>query len=221
MSLCRLYWIKLPEYTDIFSQGYVGITTQSLDKRFYQHSKNKRSIVGNYINKHCCEIVEVLIGTQEYCAYLENKLRPSKRIGWNIVEGGGKPPIFNGPHCDEVLLKISECSKRSSNSPARIAASERRIGLKRPPHVVEKMRELRLSENPWETPRAIKEVWSIADKIHKVYLETGFGSIRLEQLFKLKKGSLTTIVEKFKKNNWNPATDNDWVLWLNKYKEIL
>ena len=38
----------------------------------------------------------VLIADEDYCLDIENKLRPSDRIGWNIVMGGGKPPSALG-----------------------------------------------------------------------------------------------------------------------------
>ena len=38
----------------------------------------------------------VLIGDDAYCLDVENKLRPSDKIGWNIVAGGGKPPSTLG-----------------------------------------------------------------------------------------------------------------------------
>ena len=28
------------------------------------------------------------MGSEEYCYEIEGKLRPNKRIGWNIAEGG-------------------------------------------------------------------------------------------------------------------------------------
>lgn len=32
-------------------------------------------------------------GTAEYCYEIEEKLRPNDHIGWNIMQGGGKPPL--------------------------------------------------------------------------------------------------------------------------------
>jgi predicted GIY-YIG superfamily endonuclease len=78
---CTLYWIKLPEHTDIFSQGYVGITKQLLSKRFKEHKCGKSSIVSNAIAKYPeCQIVPILVGSREYCLNIEFKLRPTDQL---------------------------------------------------------------------------------------------------------------------------------------------
>jgi hypothetical protein len=38
----------------------------------------------------------VLIADDDYCLNIEKQLRPSDKIGWNIVMGGGKPPSALG-----------------------------------------------------------------------------------------------------------------------------
>lgn len=89
-----LYWIHLPEHTDIFSQGYVGITS-NISSRFSRHkNKHTNPHLSNTIDKYNWEnLIKdiVIISHEEYCLELEKKIRPEKEIGWNIAIGGGKP----------------------------------------------------------------------------------------------------------------------------------
>jgi hypothetical protein len=79
----------------MFAEGYVGVS-ENVEKRWKEHllfTKNQH--LKNAINKYGWDnlIKEVvLIGEEEYCYDLEAKIRPTKKIGWNIAEGGAKPP---------------------------------------------------------------------------------------------------------------------------------
>ena len=33
-----VYWIHLPEHTDMFSEGYIGVT-ENIKRRYYEHLK--------------------------------------------------------------------------------------------------------------------------------------------------------------------------------------
>jgi hypothetical protein len=39
---------------------------------------------------------QILVGDEAYCLDIESKLRPFDKIGWNLVMGGGKPPLAVG-----------------------------------------------------------------------------------------------------------------------------
>ena len=94
-----VYWIHHPNHTDIFNQGYIGIST-NVKKRWDAH-KNKTS---NTHLKHAIDkygwnnLVKevVLIADSSYCLMVELKLRAENAIGWNIVKGGGMPPKTGG-----------------------------------------------------------------------------------------------------------------------------
>lgn len=88
-----IYWIKKKEHTNIFSEGYVGISN-SPERRLIEHSLNE-SIVGNNIRKYRDDIELVVIyhfKNKEDALSKEKELRPRKRIGWNIAVGGQTPP---------------------------------------------------------------------------------------------------------------------------------
>lgn len=107
---CSVYWIRLPEHTNMFSQGYIGISTKDIRVRFSAHkaaSKTGKAILHAAIRKYKEQIIieTILIGSVDYCLSIENSIRPVERIGWNTVSGGGKPPVFKG-HSEESKKKI-------------------------------------------------------------------------------------------------------------------
>jgi group I intron endonuclease len=95
----NVYWIRTQDHTDIFNQGYVGISN-NVEKRWYDHKTyTKNAHLKNAIQKYGWDnlVKEViLIADESYCLDIETKLRPSDKIGWNIVMGGGKPPSSLG-----------------------------------------------------------------------------------------------------------------------------
>lgn len=94
------YWIHLPEHTDIFSQGYVGITKKEVGQRFKEHLSNSKrpdqshklisKALVKYGEKVCIEAI--CISDKDYAKDLEKKLRPQNFIGWNMTIGGMTPP---------------------------------------------------------------------------------------------------------------------------------
>ncbi len=115
-----VYWIRKSEHADIFSQGYIGFSSNSAEHRYKEHIaatkyKNYPTIISSAIKKygHKNLIVEtVCIGGKDYCLAVENKLRPNPNIGWNLEPGGQKPPSMAGKKFpDHAKLKISALHK--------------------------------------------------------------------------------------------------------------
>jgi hypothetical protein len=79
----------------MFSQGYVGVST-NIQSRWHWHSRySDNSHLKAAIKKYGWDnlIKEVVVISEDaYCYNLEEKIRPFKKIGWNIAEGGKKPP---------------------------------------------------------------------------------------------------------------------------------
>jgi hypothetical protein len=101
MTTCSVYWIRTSNHSDIFADGYVGVSKDVSKRWNYGHKgahKNNRHdnvILSNAIAKYGWEnlIKEiVLIADVDYCYDIEKKLRPTELIGWNIAVGGFKPP---------------------------------------------------------------------------------------------------------------------------------
>ena len=104
----EVYWIRAAHHCDVMSEGYVGVSKNANKRWSYGHKwahakgRHENSRLSNAITKHGWEnlIKTVLIVADEtYCYELEQKLRPTEKIGWNLAMGGVKPPIskFRGP----------------------------------------------------------------------------------------------------------------------------
>lgn len=97
--MSSVYWIHHPEHTDMFSQGYIGVS-KDIKKRWYDHAKH----TGNLHLKHAIKkygwdslVKEVILVAEEaYCLMIESQLRTEDKIGWNIIKGGGMPPKTGG-----------------------------------------------------------------------------------------------------------------------------
>lgn len=95
----EVYWIHLPEHTDILTQGYIGLTGKGTHRRFLSHknsSKNPKlshKIISKAFNKYGDRLVvdTLVVCDKDYAKYLENALRPSDFIGWNMNAGGYTP----------------------------------------------------------------------------------------------------------------------------------
>jgi hypothetical protein len=103
--MAEVYWIHLPEHTDMFSEGYIGYTSKTAKERFEDHvctMNNKRDgdthlyRAFRKYGKESLILETICICEEEYGLWLENKLRPIGKIGWNCCEGGGLPPNWTG-----------------------------------------------------------------------------------------------------------------------------
>ena len=117
MSIYSLYWIRNHDHTDINNEGYIGITTRCVQKRFNEHIKSDY-IVGHAIRKYQDNIVVDIIESnlsKDVAMQLENDLRPDKEVGWNICKGGGLPPNQVGvirPYQSERMRGENNIAKR-------------------------------------------------------------------------------------------------------------
>jgi len=95
-----IYWIRLPEHTDMFTQGYIGVS-KNVKTRWARHekdaltNKHENAHLTNAILKYGKNIIKevILIASEEYCYMMEKLLRKEEKIGWNINIGGTKPPV--------------------------------------------------------------------------------------------------------------------------------
>lgn len=209
----------MESHSDFTTEGYIGVTSKEPEERFKQHlaaSKTEQIILSKALRKHGDEVIvtTLLKGSDEYCYLMEEKLRPSERIGWNTVKGGGKPPIKNTPHTEEAKRKISEASKIGNKSEASLAARAMQVGSKRTKASKKLMSEKAQGRLPWETSRCNKAVWLQADKFFEVFSETGMKSKSMEKLLGIKISTLSNLYKKFVKENWNPKADPLWTDWV-------
>ena len=110
-----VYWVKRSGMTDPHKEGYIGVTTKSLEERLSWHAKynKKRSRVRKAIDKYDdIEIVQLHSGSEKICLEIEETYRPVPNVGWNIVKGGGLPPLMN----EKTAKKISQTLKDTKRS---------------------------------------------------------------------------------------------------------
>lgn len=112
-----VYWIKRKTHTDIFTEGYVGISNNPF-KRFnngHKYTKNKR--LKHALSKY--SDIEIVIvhekSSEKECSVLEEQYRPKPNIGWNLNKGGDMPPQHH--RTKEVCKKISNTHKLKNTNP--------------------------------------------------------------------------------------------------------
>ena len=245
MNKCSVYWIHLPEHTDMFSQGYIGITNREVQDRYKQHiymSKiGSEFIVHKAINKYIDKVVisTVLIGSREYCLDVESKLRPNEYIGWNIAAGGGAATVNPGrPTTQESKDKLSVALKNhwEGNDEAKAFISAVHLGRKRSVETRENIskslkgksftedRKLKLSQSrtgatKWTSNRADKALWAKADILYEYFVSNpGVGVDNMSKYFNINKYSLVNI-HKYFRQGWNPKEDSQWQQFKEQYKD--
>jgi len=109
--MAAVYWIRHQDHTDMFTQGYIGVS-QNAETRFEEHRKKSSNPHLKYaINKYgWTNLVKeiVLIAHKSYCLLIETQLRNKIDIGWNVAIGGGNPPDSTG---NKYKLGIPSWSK--------------------------------------------------------------------------------------------------------------
>lgn len=102
----KLYWLRTADMTDPKTQGYIGITKNSIYHRFGQHCHSKRPVGATIreIGEDNIIVSELSRGTQEDMMSLEFSFRPKRYIGWNIQAGGNRSEQFC-PMCNKHLPK--------------------------------------------------------------------------------------------------------------------
>ena len=91
-----LYWIRHDEHTDPSTQGYIGITNNP-KSRFQSHkTSGENKYLQRNINKGATMEILKEFRSRKQALKEEVKYRPDRGIGWNIMEGGGNPPLLKG-----------------------------------------------------------------------------------------------------------------------------
>lgn len=112
----KIYWIKRKDHVDFMLEGYIGYSVD-VHRRYNEHRISK-TLVGNNIRKYenQIEVIVLAVFESEVDALNEEKrLRPKKRIGWNIAIGGQIPP--NNKDNISVREKISNTLKMMGANP--------------------------------------------------------------------------------------------------------
>lgn len=133
-----VYWIHLPEHTNLAIEGYVGIA-KNFEQRMFAHKScaktGKEQTLYKAIRKHGWDnlIKEIiLIADNNYCLEIEKKLRPKERIGWNIACGGGE---ITGANLKGIKQSAEHLANRKKALVGRVSGMK---GKKMPKEAIEK-----------------------------------------------------------------------------------
>lgn len=206
--MASVYWIHLPEHTDITTSGYIGFTSKTVEGRFKKHrqdsfQKNKR----NYTLHHAIrkydeqlQVTTLVEGSEEYCLMIEEKLRPHDSIGWNQMRGGSKPPLRRG-QSEETRRKLSIAHT------GRVHSEERRQNNR------EAQKKLRQNMHPWEFARVDTSVWLLAETLFSEFLsQEPFGNTAVARRHEKTVDSVMKVVSKIK-SGWVPSGDISYQEW--------
>jgi GIY-YIG catalytic domain len=133
----QVYWIRHKNHNDLFTQGYIGVTS-NFKERIRQHFKNSKGgyhtdkSLSQAINKYGKDqiIVEnLLFGDSDYCYQIEKQLRPKAFIGWNMREGGYHTPnpFPKGSKMPKWIVQKANQTKKAKRLAGINAGSDRKV----------------------------------------------------------------------------------------------
>ncbi len=240
--MAEVYWIRLPEHTDMFSQGYIGVTRNPLQRRFNEHIKKAtlghNGLFSRAIRKYKEKLIisTVLIGSEEYCYEVEERLRPSSYIGWNTARGGMRSDweAFQSKSFKrEVWIEKLRQANLGKKMPEDFCNRQSEISKEawQRAEFVERMREIKDERRVVKPPSRLR-FWSKsgksllihrADEIYNIYTENPSIYCReIAEKLGLKGQkyvrSITKLTQKFF-SGWNPHEDIWWQVDFNGLPE--
>jgi len=165
---CYVYWLHLPEHTDIHSQGYIGVSIDP-KQRLWEHKNDAKK--GTHHNKYLERIIDkheliqsiIFSGDIDACYTFEEDLRPTKNIGWNLNKGGDCPPSnkgkkFSQEHCANITKGKLGKKRSPVTEETKLKISQAQTGKKLTAEHKQKVREARLgTTRSIETKKKLSE----------------------------------------------------------------
>lgn len=202
------------------TSGYVGFTSKTVEGRWNQHKHDAKRYPHITFYKALAKygdriiVTTLLEGSDEYCLDIENKLRPTVKIGWNIKVGGDFGSI-GVTASDETKRKLSECRTGEKNHFfGKTHSDEQKASWKcsrgGKPFSEGAMRKsaLKKSAFPWNVAQAKKDVWVVAHKIQNNMAE-GLSGKALASSVGFSVDNIKTVVKKLNAG-WSPLDDIGW-----------
>jgi group I intron endonuclease len=149
----------------MFSQGYVGVSNNTR-KRWNDHrTTTQNNHLKNAMNKYGWEnLVKkvIVVADRNYCLDIEKQLRPSNRIGWNIVMGGGKPPSALGKkfvRSEEYKQKqrLAKIGKSSWNKGLKLTEEQKAKQFNLAEYMKDRVRPMKGKSHSEETKEKIRQ----------------------------------------------------------------
>lgn len=183
-----VYWIREPHHSDIYSEGYVGVTKKPLRERIREHKKNKKnSIVARMIRARSDLVASVVHDSlEEKDAYfIEMTYRPVAGIGWNLQRGGEKgveSDWYDNPENSiKHSMKTSEGTRRGIAAKDTREARAERARQNHKKHS-QKYKEAAKGER---NPRAILKEFQVVEIKYRL-LPSGMSVSEIAELFGVK-----------------------------------
>lgn len=131
-----LYHIRRDIHNNDLTKGYIGISEQP-ERRWKEHQRSTNQHLKRALEKYNdIQMVIITKGNEDEMKRMEEYLRPRNKIGWNLVKGGGLPPVMKGK--DNYWY-----------------------GKKLPDHIKESISQANKGR---PSPKKGKSIWSDADK---------------------------------------------------------
>lgn len=225
--MASLYWIRRKEHKDIWSEGYIGITKQTVAIRFKSHINSFKAgrkgcdklqaAFGKYGYENL--IVETILDgvSLDFVAEMEKTLRPYPEIGWNIAVGGYAKQLGR-KFSKEHRKKLSE-----SHSGKIISEEQKEYARKRVTELWEdaEYRDIQTkNRSKWRPPFANKRIWANAGMYFNFWVKDNPTGITIAKHFDEYefKNVIRGIVRHFKEG-WIPYEDEEWVTFFNEYED--
>ena len=221
--IAELYWIHLENHTDMFSEGYIGVTTLGTQESFLHHKrqatkKSSKTTITSAIRKYGEQLIVecICLGEESYIYDLENKLRPSKGIGWNLAVGGDKP--FRSEKGTKPSQKTIDANKARFTPEYREFLSKRNkengIGFQhghvREASEVIKQKLTLANKGAWNHPTAAKNpAWRLAAKM-RIMFDSDMKPAEIYNELGLTWNNVKNIISLFK-GGWLPLEDKVWI----------
>lgn len=243
--MAYVYWVRLPEHVDMFSQGYIGVTTKKAGgkERFREHVLESRRYeyaryrFGRAIRKYGdmnLIVTDVVIGSDEYCYDLEFKLRPHNNIGWNMAAGGQRPMRNPDSYGDEWRSKLRYRNLgKVHNQDTKEKLSEISLYNHSRPEYRKRLIEISNGKKTSKQPKERFWRWSVlsgqdsvesiirAKEIHDLYWSSDqitSGDIVLALNLQANNAKVhVTKLTRYFRSGWVPHNDP---LWLEDFKEV-
>lgn len=111
MNTYSLYWIHLENHTNYNAQGYIGVS-KHFEKRIKEHRYQSNPRVKFAADKYGWKNLKFTVLAKELdkeaVLLLEEMLRPTEFIGWNLAIGGSISGGTTGPLSEKHKAKISK-----------------------------------------------------------------------------------------------------------------
>lgn len=129
-----VYWVYNEKCSDVYNDGYVGVTDY-IESRIKYHKNLNERIPKDFE----LEYMILFEGSREECFLKEEEYRPKSGIGWNGAKGGSHGWKTEFKHSEKTIQKLKDAwtdERREAASQPRPEHSEKMKGRKRPDHAI-------------------------------------------------------------------------------------